>query len=277
MAVTARHLATVGLVCVLTVLPAACVRSKPARELPPASTVFGAGQQLPNVQTPTPPTLPTPTSAGGLSLEPTETPAAALMIIAATATAVALSGSQSAPTQSSMQPALTPTLSAQVETGPLQTYVVAEGDTLYSIATRHGITVAELQAVNGLGTSTHIEAGQTLYLPAHARLGAGPEVETTDYWVARGETLSEIARRYRTTVEDILTANPNLTDQDQIYVGMHLIVPVGTAPQRTHRVQAGESLSSIAEQYGVTVRSIVQANGLRNANQIYVGQVLVIP
>ncbi|MEN6478386.1 MAG: LysM peptidoglycan-binding domain-containing protein [Anaerolineales bacterium] len=277
MSVTGRHLATVGLVCVLAMLPMACVRSKPARELPPASTVFGASRQALSAPSPTPPTLPTPTTAEGLVLEPTNTPAAALMIVAATATAVALSGGQLAPTQPSAQPVLTPTLSTAVETGTLQTYVVAEGETLYSIATRHGVTVAELQAVNGLGTSTHIEAGQTLFLPAHAQLGAGPIVETTDYWVARGETLSEIARRYRTTVEDILAANPNLSDQDQIYVGMHLIVPVGTAPQRTHRVQAGESLSSIAEQYGVTTRSIVQANGLHNANQIYVGQVLVIP
>jgi len=75
-----------------------------------------------------------------------------------------------------------------------------------------------------------------------------------------------IARRYKTSIGEIVAANPAITDEDQIYPGMRIVVPVNTAPQRTHQVR-----------YGVSVRSIVQANGLRNANQIYSGQVLIIP
>jgi LysM repeat protein len=44
-----------------------------------------------------------------------------------------------------------------------------------------------------------------------------------------------------------------------------------------HTVVAGESLSVIAEQYGVTVEAIVEANELTNPDQIVIGQVLVIP
>jgi LysM repeat protein len=44
-----------------------------------------------------------------------------------------------------------------------------------------------------------------------------------------------------------------------------------------HTVVAGESLSVIAEQYGVTVEAIVEANELANPDQIVIGQVLVIP
>ncbi len=44
-----------------------------------------------------------------------------------------------------------------------------------------------------------------------------------------------------------------------------------------HTVKKGENLSQIANQYGTTVAAIVRANGLRNANQIYVGQTLKIP
>ncbi len=159
----------------------------------------------------------------------------------------------------------------------LRTYVVAEGDTLYSIAKRHGTTVAALQAVNGLDGSERIEIGQTLYLPADAGPDSGVAVKTTDYWVRQGENLSMIARRYKTTVAEIMAANPSLADEDQIYAGMRITVPVNTTPQRTHVVQRGESLTIIAARYGVSVRSIVQANGLRNANQIYSGQVLIIP
>ncbi len=47
--------------------------------------------------------------------------------------------------------------------------------------------------------------------------------------------------------------------------------------QVVHVVRRGETLASIAARYGVSVGSIVQANSLRNANFIWVGQRLVIP
>ena len=44
-----------------------------------------------------------------------------------------------------------------------------------------------------------------------------------------------------------------------------------------HIVKAGETLTSIANQYGVTVDAIVQANNLTNPNAISIGQRLIIP
>ncbi len=46
---------------------------------------------------------------------------------------------------------------------------------------------------------------------------------------------------------------------------------------QTYTVQSGDTLSTIAERYGVTVETICQANGIENPNQIEVGQVLIIP
>ena len=43
-----------------------------------------------------------------------------------------------------------------------------------------------------------------------------------------------------------------------------------------HKVTRGQTLSSIARRYGVSVRQIMQWNGLRNANRIYVGQRLAV-
>jgi membrane-bound lytic murein transglycosylase D len=48
-------------------------------------------------------------------------------------------------------------------------------------------------------------------------------------------------------------------------------------PDTEHRVVRGETLSGIAAQYGVSVNAIVQANGLRNAHQLHIGQVLHLP
>ena len=46
---------------------------------------------------------------------------------------------------------------------------------------------------------------------------------------------------------------------------------------RVHIVVAGDTLSAVGEQYGVTVDELLAANGLDNPNLIYIGQTLVIP
>jgi LysM repeat protein len=56
------------------------------------------------------------------------------------------------------------------------------------------------------------------------------------------------------------------------------ISPVGTAPAgRTHKVKPGESLSVIAAEYGVSVRSLAEANNLADPSLVRAGKVLVIP
>lgn len=51
--------------------------------------------------------------------------------------------------------------------------------------------------------------------------------------------------------------------------------PVG-APT-TYKIQPGDSLSSIAQKFGITVDDIVKANNIENANEIYAGQEIIIP
>jgi membrane-bound lytic murein transglycosylase D len=51
----------------------------------------------------------------------------------------------------------------------------------------------------------------------------------------------------------------------------------GGAVAVTHRVRRGETPSSIASRYRVSVRALMQANGLRNARQMRIGSVLRIP
>jgi LysM repeat protein len=60
----------------------------------------------------------------------------------------------------------------------------------------------------------------------------------------------------------------------QLVMGVNL---AEAADPGVYVVQRGDTLYSIARRYGTTVNAIVQANGLRNSNWIYVGQRLVIP
>ena len=84
--------------------------------------------------------------------------------------------------------------------------------------------------------------------------------------VEAGDSLSEIAAEYGVSVSDLMVAN-GITNPDRLYMGQELIVPgVGpgttTLPPLVVVVQSGDSLSSIATDYGVTVGDLVSANGI---------------
>ncbi|KGQ22875.1 C40 family peptidase [Thermus filiformis] len=96
-----------------------------------------------------------------------------------------------------------------------QTHTVAPGDTLYSIARRYGTTVEELSRLNGL-ESFLLKPGQVLLLPK--KEAPGPV-----HVVAPGDTLYSIARRYGTTVEELLRLNG--LESSEIKVGQVLKLP----------------------------------------------------
>lgn len=110
-----------------------------------------------------------------------------------------------------------------------------------------------------------------------------PVVEITfvDYTIKKGDTLSAIAKKYNTTIENIMKANPSIKNPNKIYAGQVIQIPVKTMQDSTsavkeekvyHTVQRGETLSGIAKKYGTNVIKLVALNGIRNANIIYVGQ-----
>ncbi|NNV05361.1 LysM peptidoglycan-binding domain-containing protein [Geobacillus sp. MMMUD3] len=91
--------------------------------------------------------------------------------------------------------------------------------------------------------------------------------------VQRGESLWQLAQRYRVPLERIVTAN-ELDDPNRLAIGQAVVIPV---PYRYHTVRAGETVWQIARAYGVAVESIVQANRIANPAFIYPGTPLVIP
>ncbi len=100
--------------------------------------------------------------------------------------------------------------------------------------------------------------------------------------VQAGETLSLIANRYGITVAELLAEN-GLTNADTIRIGQRLVLPPHAERRPTptalpnHTVQAGETLSEVAQQYNVSLTRLMLFNGLRDANAIFVGQELRIP
>ena len=108
-------------------------------------------------------------------------------------------------------------------------------------------------------------------------LGAG-----AGYTVRPGDTLSGIAARYGVSVSALARAN-NIADPDFIIAGRTLQIPGSgsgggvAGPAVKHTVRSGETLSGVAARYGVPVRRIARANGIRNVRLIYAGQTLRVP
>jgi LysM repeat protein len=106
----------------------------------------------------------------------------------------------------------------------------------------------------------------------------------TRYVVRRGDSLAAIASAHGTSVAAIMQAN-GLSDPDFIWYGQVLLIPgAGSAPAvparsapGRHMVQWGETLSKIAQRYGLSQAALMQANGIANPDRVYAGQSLIIP
>lgn len=177
-------------------------------------------------------------------------------------------------------------------------HVVRAGELLTTIAARYDVDVQELAALNGIDNPNMIMPGQSLLIPGTRRanphgapaLSATLPADDGYHTVQAGDSLSTIALRYDMSLGDLLRLN-GLSDPGYIWVGQRLRVtaratPLSTAapaadtPQLSaniHVVQAGDSLSEIAQTYGTTVEELLVVNGLPNANFVFVGQRLRVP
>jgi LysM repeat protein len=102
--------------------------------------------------------------------------------------------------------------------------------------------------------------------------------QSTTYIIQPGDTLAKIATRYGISWRDLAVAN-NISNPDLIYAGQILIIPAYiNLPAQSYTVRAGDTVSSIARSFGVTVDQLVQTNNLEaGGSYIFAGQILVIP
>ncbi len=118
-------------------------------------------------------------------------------------------------------------------------YVVSPGDTLGTIAARHGVSASELARANGISNPNRIYVGQKLVIPGASDSATSPAAPkppsqapaTGTYIVQSGDTLSKIAARYGTTVKNLMALN-GLANANLIWVGQRLKV-TGTATDST--------------------------------------------
>ena len=168
--------------------------------------------------------------------------------------------------------------------------VVKPGETLSEIAERYGTSVERLMQLNGLRSAKDLWAGSRIQVPgagggSNARGGGGASSGSGNYTVKPGETLSEIAERHGTSVDRLMQLN-NLRSAKDLWAGSRIQVP-GASPARPasaaaplnrnardHKVQPGETLSEIADRYGISMDRLISLNGLKEPNDLQAGSTL---
>ncbi|MFC0234316.1 LysM peptidoglycan-binding domain-containing protein [Vagococcus entomophilus] len=190
------------------------------------------------------------------------------------------------------------------------TYTVVSGDTLYRIALKNGVSVADIKSWNSL-TSDTIYIGQKLSIKGSSNNNNNNSnnsnsnnnngesnnnsTNASTYTVVSGDTLYRIALKNGVSVANIKSWN-NLTS-DTIYVGQKLSIKGsssnnnnsnnssnntnggnssnGGTSTSTYTVVSGDTLYRIASKNGVSVANIKSWNSL-TSDTIYVGQKLAI-
>lgn len=152
-------------------------------------------------------------------------------------------------------------------------YRVANGDTLWTIARRFGVSVDAMAAANGLASPHTLRIGQVLVLPSVAQTAAAAAPVRTrrtatptaqpalvTYRVHSGDTLYAIARRYGTSVGAIVATN-RLPSAHRLQIGQRLTVPAASGGGRAPAADLSSSLGAPAP--AATVRGFIwPARGL---------------
>ncbi|MCC6453340.1 MAG: LysM peptidoglycan-binding domain-containing protein [Caldilineaceae bacterium] len=200
------------------------------------------------------------------------------------------------------------------ETAPIE-HLIQPGESLSRIAEMYDLTMDELMEINGISDPDTIVIGQRLRLtPVIATEAAQPDAPTPlpassgnpiatlnrTYTVAAGDSVPYIALRFGVD-ESALRQINNLDGSTLLDLGQVLILPATaqelhfapvereteTDEEETesaaaegsprYTVQAGDSLGHIAQDQGLSLAALMEANQISNPDAIYVGQELLIP
>ena len=169
--------------------------------------------------------------------------------------------------------------------------VVKPGETLSDIAARYGVSVDRLLQLNGIKDPKGLQIGTKLTVPgAPSSSSRGSSSQGSsgqagggrgNYTVKSGETISEIADRYDISTNRLLELN-GIRDAKGLQAGSRITVPTAgpakppvlpalSAAQGkalSHTVRPGDTLSDIANTYGVPLERIASLNGLKDPDNL---------
>jgi LysM repeat protein/uncharacterized protein YkwD len=190
-------------------------------------------------------------------------------------------------------------------------YTIQSGDTLSTIGQRYGVNWRSIARANGLGEFSVLRIGNQIVLPGvqsvqnqgSAALTQAPAqsaaaesyADAESYTVVAGDTLFGIAMRRQMHWDDLAVYN-EISPNAILQIGDKIKIPSSSSaenragiggeaenpplvqqPTRLHKVQAGETLWSIAATYNVDWYKLMAVNGLKENSLIAIGQEIRLP
>ncbi|MGQ9473252.1 MAG: LysM peptidoglycan-binding domain-containing protein [Candidatus Caldatribacteriaceae bacterium] len=163
-------------------------------------------------------------------------------------------------------------------------HVVQPGESLWIISRRYRVSLQDLLRINGLSEKSVLYPGMKIIVK-EGEVGY-PAASCEYYQVQKGDTLWSIARKFNTSVRSLMEVN-GLNENSILQIGQKILIsttintPVSqeeiSSTTITHIVKQGESLWVIARLYGVSMKSIMEANSLNEHSILQVGMKLAIP
>ena len=184
-------------------------------------------------------------------------------------------------------------------------HVVEQGETLYGLAKRYGVTVEELIAANP-GSDNGIKIGQKLNIPEAKSVSPGINAnqqvqdafsrnntmlvsvpqggDPVYHKLTDGENIFTLAKQYNSSIEGIITSNPGIRPEEYNTGATIKILPNSALPfiyERTayrnykHEAQRGETYASIAAANGITEEALKAANP--DLKKVKKGKTIVLP
>jgi murein DD-endopeptidase MepM/ murein hydrolase activator NlpD len=159
--------------------------------------------------------------------------------------------------------------------GPI--YVVQQGDTLYDIAARFGVSLSELIAANSIANPSLVSPGMQLVIPGFGDVSGVLTTREVGY----GENLTSLSLRYGSS-EDALVKLNRLVNPGRIYIGEAVIVAQEEAKQEMPQanvvlVRENDTLLALAAQRGLNPWSLLQKSAHSYQAWLLPGELLFLP
>jgi membrane-bound lytic murein transglycosylase D len=175
---------------------------------------------------------------------------------------------------------------------------IKKGETVSAIADKYGVSPFSIVEENNLSKKYRIYAGDYLKIPNYSEehktevknsveltnKEVAPEVLASDqeddtlYTVKKGDTLWDIAKKFKTTPQKIAEAN-GLNRKNYLETGQKLVISSQANDSRSftqqliyHIVRSGETVWNIATLYGVPLESILRWNSISDPSYLRVGE-----
>ena len=162
-------------------------------------------------------------------------------------------------------------------------YKIRRGDSLSRIASRYKIEVAVLKEINGMNDDLII-AGKEIMVPRGSAWTDKQSPREQLYIVLKGDTLWNISRKFKVTIEDLVLWNElNLEKPLQInqeikifsrYERIRQDLPSRELRTMLYPVKSGDTISRIASKFEISPQKIQEWNEIEDVSKIFPGQVL---